>query len=612
VELYLRSDGSFYVVRRSFNPSVTGALPDLTIQCDHERSLAYALDPETGSLEPVADFVFAIEVYEQGRIGRLREDVGRQLEMLDEFANLQNLIQLREEIIAKLNNSAKCLKPLYDKREQLQSEVASVEQYEEELEEKQQYLPDETEQRKWANAGQVIESIQEVVDELTITVAKILGPDDELLERTGDLEMLFGHRSIDLITQDLVYPELLIKWKQVLDSALAELETARQNIVATVRKLTTSSSPLKGEWSQVSADYHRRVSRHVAQAGVESPKELINRVAWLRKEINVIRGTKLPLLGQVNGQIEKEETAREGLLNRLEQLDRETTARRQQKAQELTKSLHGQMKVSVEAAMDRTAYQKELNELCSKVVSQHRQIKGREGQLNQIVKAILPLDLAQALRQRGKVQKSDGSFTTLQELCGITENTQNVLCSIADNIEYLNRLQTVPVPDVPEILVRRRGESNYGHLRTGLSPGEQSAAILTLALQTRTAPLILDQPEEELGYNYVVDMIVPKILEAKSVRQLLVVTLYANIPVLGDADFVMKMVNRPSGNSRQCTAAVAGCFESRSVTEALLELEGGERAFQFRQHRYQLGGSPMPSAHGDRKRTAPAAPVPAE
>ncbi len=70
---------------------------------------------------------------------------------------------------------------------------------------------------------------------------------------------------------------------------------------------------------------------------------------------------------------------------------------------------------------------------------------------------------------------------------------------------------------------------------------------------------------------------------------MLVVTLDANIPVLGDADFVIKMENRPFENNRQCVAAQAGCFELRPITEALLELEGGEKAFHFRQHRYKLG-----------------------
>jgi hypothetical protein len=38
---------------------------------------------------------------------------------------------------------------------------------------------------------------------------------------------------------------------------------------------------------------------------------------------------------------------------------------------------------------------------------------------------------------------------------------------------------------------------------------------------------------------------VPKILEAKSSRQILIVTHNGNIPVLGDANYVLKIENRP-------------------------------------------------------------------
>jgi ABC-type cobalamin/Fe3+-siderophores transport system ATPase subunit len=166
------------------------------------------------------------------------------------------------------------------------------------------------------------------------------------------------------------------------------------------------------------------------------------------------------------------------------------------------------------------------------------------------------------------------------------------LCRLADNIRRLNRLETVAAPDVPQILVQRRGEAAFADLRTGLSQGEQSAAILTLALHTRAMPLIIDQPEDELVYSYVVHLIVPKILKAKFSRQILIVTHNANIPVLGDADYVIKMENRPRKDpGRTCVIADAGSFESVAVTKALIELEGGQRAFNFRRFRYAMPGN---------------------
>jgi hypothetical protein len=237
---------------------------------------------------------------------------------------------------------------------------------------------------------------------------------------------------------------------------------------------------------------------------------------------------------------------------------------------------------------DTAAFLEALNSLTTRVTNRDRKIQNRDSQLAQIVEGISPIHLARALTAGGCV--GDGEETeTLQVRCGITKNTQDILCHIAADIKLLNELQTVIVEDTPQILVRRRGETTYADLCTGLSPGEQSAAILTLALQTRGMPLILDQPEDELGYSYVVHLIVPKILEAKASRQLIMVTHNANVPVLGDADYVTQMENRPQEDGgRRCIAATVGSFETPAVTKALVELEGGPAAFQFRQHRYGL------------------------
>ena len=77
-----------------------------TVQRCLESSVTYVFSPLEGALEPVADFVFPIEVYEQGRIHRLREDASRQLDMLDEFAGLGALKEERSAIVTQLRDSA--------------------------------------------------------------------------------------------------------------------------------------------------------------------------------------------------------------------------------------------------------------------------------------------------------------------------------------------------------------------------------------------------------------------------------------------------------------------------------------------------------------------------
>jgi hypothetical protein len=591
VELYLRHAGDIFVVKRAFNPKTSGQGPTFKVESCLDAPLAYRFDFEQNTLLPIEDFTFPIDVYEQGRISRLREDVSRQLDMLDEFGNLREVKEERTAIVLQLNESAGSLRPLYEEREQLKSDVGNLPQLKQELAEKEQLLPGEEEQR-WAKASTLVQTIEGVVGDLGHAIANIPDPQTAVLhERRTDLGRLFGQKAPSVSLDEVIHPEILRPWIGAVQAALADIENARGAVIATVQRLKEISAELQQAWEEESAKRDRRVSEQLARAGVESPKEVIDRVAVLRREIAVIETTKQPRLAEVEADIDRKEIARETLLNRLEGADREITVRRQEKARELTDALDGQIQITITAASDKTDYARILDELYERIATRDRRIQNREGQLNRVVNTISPIDLARALLAKGNVRDRDGTTQTLRSVCDITENTQNVLCRIADNIELLNRLETVAVPDVPQILVRRRGESTYADLRTGLSPGEQSAAILTLALQTRTRPLILDQPEDELGYSYVVHLIVPKILQAKFSRQLLVVTHNANIPVLGDADYVTKMENRPHSDparARQCVIAAAGCFESPDITDSLIELEGGQQAFQFRQHRYAL------------------------
>ena len=103
VEVYLRQNGRYFVGKRTFRPETRTQAGELVVERSTGSSLAYVLDEEEG-LAPVPDFQFPLEVYEQGRIGRLREDVERQLDMLDEFADLSGDKAKRDEIMALLQS----------------------------------------------------------------------------------------------------------------------------------------------------------------------------------------------------------------------------------------------------------------------------------------------------------------------------------------------------------------------------------------------------------------------------------------------------------------------------------------------------------------------------
>ena len=104
------------------------------------------------------------------------------------------------------------------------------------------------------------------------------------------------------------------------------------------------------------------------------------------------------------------------------------------------------------------------------------------------------------------------------------------------------------------------------------------------------APLVVDQPEDDLGNRFVTEGVVPKMREEKRRRQFVFATHNANIPVLGDAELIVGLT--ASGEAGQEGKARIppehiGSIDSRSVRELVEEvLESGRAAFEMRRRKY--------------------------
>ena len=122
-----------------------------------------------------------------------------------------------------------------------------------------------------------------------------------------------------------------------------------------------------------------------------------------------------------------------------------------------------------------------------------------------------------------------------------------------------------------------------------LSTGQKATAILLLLLLDSTAPLVVDQPEDDLDNRFITEGVVPRIREEKRRRQFLFATHNANIPVLGDAELILGLSAAGEGESGSGRAdpEQMGSIDDRSVRELIQEmLEGGEDAFERRRRKY--------------------------
>ena len=133
------------------------------------------------------------------------------------------------------------------------------------------------------------------------------------------------------------------------------------------------------------------------------------------------------------------------------------------------------------------------------------------------------------------------------------------------------------------IQLQRDGEEEFVPLKQ-LSVGEMCSAVLSLVLLERDRPLLIDQPEDDLDHEFVIDSVVASIRAIKATRQLITTTHNPNIPVIGDAELVIKVRKIAGGN--RCEIQVSGGLEIPSVMAEVLMLDGGKDAFLLRHDRY--------------------------
>lgn len=122
-----------------------------------------------------------------------------------------------------------------------------------------------------------------------------------------------------------------------------------------------------------------------------------------------------------------------------------------------------------------------------------------------------------------------------------------------------------------------------------LSTGQKATAVLLLLLLESEAPLVVDQPEDDLDNRFITEGVVPIMRQEKGRRQFIFSTHNANIPVLGDAELILGLV--ASGEGKEGAAKIApehmGSIDSRPVRELVEEiLEGGKDAFEMRRSKY--------------------------
>lgn len=212
------------------------------------------------------------------------------------------------------------------------------------------------------------------------------------------------------------------------------------------------------------------------------------------------------------------------------------------------------------------------------------------GQLNKILdgidesEVIDPVELAAAIR---------AGPDELKEYLGWHGRQAENVVSRLEEEQQLFRLEELwlePTTSIELNVGGRAGKHVWRDLNR-LSTGQKATAILLVVLldSGTNAPLIIDQPEDDLDSDFIADAIVPKLRSEKDSRQFILSTHNPNIPVLGDAEQVVRLTaegEAATGGRAEIQSGHTGSMDVETVKTAVAALEGGRHAFERRRRRY--------------------------
>jgi len=118
-----------------------------------------------------------------------------------------------------------------------------------------------------------------------------------------------------------------------------------------------------------------------------------------------------------------------------------------------------------------------------------------------------------------------------------------------------------------------------------LSLGQKATVLIKIYLAQGDKPIIIDSHDDYLDNEFIMDELVRAIRQAKSFRQVILVSNNGNVVVNSDAEQIV-IANRHEGK----ISYISGAIENPVIRDrALKVLEGGTEAFHKRKQKYRLG-----------------------
>jgi len=507
------------------------------------------------------DLVPGIEIYGQHEISELTRDKAKLAQILKRFVgdDAQNSVEM-DDIRSRLIQSRSGIVGKRQKIAELDQALAALPSLREKLKRfKATNLKEHAEEKTAVQAesrllekvsGKIVE-LSELADSLlptTETADTVLPPEtDQKLPNRSTLEPL------QKIAQDV---------NDAWSAASLILTTAHDKATNDLASIHTAWEPLKCAANKRFED----VKAELSEEGY-NPDEYVSlddQVARLEPKQDEKQ--------RIEEDLASLRAKRQGIIDEWEKADARAYTELEQAAKRVTKKLRG----TVKAVIQPSSTIEPLKDI----------LRGHvEGNISQALSKLeeqetLSLShLAQTIRNGAEALMSEYEFT---------ENSAKKIADAGEAAALEVEECRIPPEAAIELNVGRDGAENWKKLEN-LSAGQKATAVLLLLLLDAEAPLVIDQPEDDLDNKFIAGHVVPIIRTEKKRRQFIFSSHNPNIPVLGDADQIIGLTAVVE-NDRDRTKILdddCGSIDKTTVQQLIKDLlEGGEQAFTTRRTKY--------------------------
>ncbi len=363
--------------------------------------------------------------------------------------------------------------------------------------------------------------------------------------------------------------EILGEMEGIFATLSTRLHAVGEHFADALSEADTALSDIRTRWQQqreVMEATYENLLRNLQTSNIDGAEFI-----QLRQQIEELRPLK-DHMESLKRDLETHEAHRLQLLSEWEDIKAGEYRHIESAARTVSSKLRDRVRVTVTMAGNRDPLEQVLREVGGNLAAALERLR-KQDQLS------LP-EFAQRCRAGKESLRKHYGFPP-----GAAERIAQAEADLFMRIEELELPATTQI----ELNTAAEGSPAAWQSLKSLSSGQKATAVLLLLLLESEAPLVVDQPEDDLDNRFITEGIVPIMRQEKRQRQFVFSTHNANIPVLGDAELILGLT--ASGEAAEGHAEIAprhmGSIDSRPVRELVEEiLEGGKDAFEMRRSKY--------------------------